>query len=423
MADDINNINDGEEKSHKNERHLYNKNAEGNEGLGDANEMDDETEFEKPVRKTKSRKKKGILKYIIAAIVLLAVIRAGIDFFGGNKNGPEKEETVINDQIDLDTSSKYDFNIFENYLIVCNKYGVYAYNASGSVKWKYETNITDPISSTCGDYLLVTDTTQNNSIMFNNHGELKNKVSYETDCITAEPNNNGWITAIVRQKGYKAQINVYNSEGKLKYSWSSANNNVLAASLADDNKTLAVAQLDSSSSDEANGVVSLFDITTAGKPYFGKNTGSNIITYIRWNGEKLTCVGGSKTFRINKNGSDLWKYSYPSGDMVLYNAKSNGVYAYAINSNSTSASKITTIYTISDDGKQLGSTKIEGDVHSIETRGNKIAVITSNSIITLRRNATVKKINNLSKDISKGLVFDSNAFVVSGTSAEIIPIN
>ena len=166
------------------------------------------------------------------------------------------------------------------------------------------------------------------------NGNLKNTVNFENDCITASTNNNGWVTAILKNKGYRAQVAVYNNEGKLQYSWNSANNNVISAELSDDNKTLAVAQIDSISSAEANGVISLFDITTDAKPYCGKNTGENIATYIRWSGNSLICVGSDDTFCIDKSGKDIYSYKYP-GEMVYFNAKTDDLFAFAINEQAT----------------------------------------------------------------------------------------
>ena len=378
---------------------------------------------EEPDGKTKVKRKKGILRYIIAAVVLLVAVKWGMDYFNRDKL-PETSEAEIKDRIDLDTSSKYDFISFGNNVVMCNKYGVFAYNGSGKVVWQYETNLTTPVLSVCGNNLLVTDTSQNTARVFDISGNLKNDVSFETECINASVNENGWITAILRLRGYRAQISVFDDTSKLKYAWNSANNDVIAAVLCKDNKTLAASQLDSSSASEAYGIVSLFDITTDGKPYCGKNLENNLVVYMRWNGNKLICAGSKNVFEMDKNGNENWSYSYP-GELLVYNVKSDYALAFAINGNSTSASKTTGIFTLTSDGKELGSSELEGDIKSIEVSDGIIEAVSASSIITLRKDASVKERNNLSRDISKCCLFGSRdkVFVVSGTTAEILAVN
>ena len=314
--------------------------------------------------------------------------------------------------------------MIDKYIVVCDTEGLKAYDDHGKLKWNYDISIASPLLRKCEDMLLSIDTTRNNAKVFNKKGKLQSEIDFGSKCISATINNNGYVTAILKAKGYKAQVAVFDDKGTLKYYWNSANNNVISAELANDNTTLAVTQIDTSASSEAKGVVSLFDITSEGKPYCGKVTDSNIVSYIRWSGDNLICVGGKYTYKMDKNGKELWKYEYP-GEMLMYNAKSDDIFVFTLRGDSTSATKITKIYTVNSNGKQLGFSQIEGDIKGIEVAGNKIDVISSNAVLSVGKNAKIKKIYTLSRDISKGYLFPSGdkAFVVSGTTAEILSIN
>lgn len=405
-----------EEKNNLNNDEIKEKNE--TESLPEKVEEVSVVQEDSVVRKKKS---KGVLKYIIAAIVLLVAVRAGVEFFSGNE--PSVTETEITGQMELDTSSKYDFAAFGKNLVTANKYGIFTYDINGKTKWSVETNLTTPTLRTKGKYLIVTDTAQNLVRTFDRNGKMQAEIKFDTDCINASVNENGWVVAILKLKGYRAQVAVYDEMGNLKYNWNSANNDVISAELAADNKTLAVSQLDSSSSAEANGIISFFDITTEGKPYSGKNTESNLVTYIRWSGSNLICVGSNSVFKLDKSGKDLWKYEYP-GEMLVYNAHEDSVMAFAVNGNTTSASKRVLVYTINDDGKELGYSELEGDVRNIEIKNNKIVVVGANSVTTLHKDGTVKEKKALTRDVSRGVLFEngSEMFVVSGTSGETISV-
>ena len=138
-------------------------------------EDDGEEELSQTDERT-PKKRKGILKYIIMAVVLLVAVKWGIEYFSQDKM-PETSEAELKDKIDLDTSSKYDFISFGNNVVMCNKYGVFAYNSGGKVVWQYETNLTSPVLSVCGDNLLVTDSAQSSARVFDLSGKLKNDVT------------------------------------------------------------------------------------------------------------------------------------------------------------------------------------------------------------------------------------------------------
>lgn len=367
----------------------------------------------------KGRKRKGYFKYLILLIVILIAVKATYDF----TYTKPANELEINGSLELDATSKYDFVAFGDNVISCSKNGITAYNKNGKVKWNHEISVSVPKLKVSEKKLIVTDTPNKIAYVFDLNGNLKNTVNFENDCITASTNNNGWVTAILKNKGYRAQVAVYNSEGKLQYSWNSANNNVVSAELSDDNKTLAVAQIDSISSAEANGVISLFDITTDAKPYCGKNTGENIATYIRWSGNSLLCVGSTDTFCIDKSGKDIYSYKYP-GEMVYFNAKTDDLFAFAINETSTSATKKTLIYFINNKGTELGSCAIDGDIKNITISNSKIAVISQNKLFFVKQDGKIKKEFTLTKDIINGIMFNDfkSIFVVSGTSSEIISL-
>ena len=98
--------------------------------------------------------------------------------------------------------------------------------------------------------------------------------------------------------------------------------------------------------------------------------------------------------------------------------------AFAVNGNTTSASKRVLVYTINDDGKELGYSELEGDVRNIEIKNNKIVVVGANSVTTLHKDGTVKEKKALTRDVSRGVLFEngSEMFVVSGTSGETISV-
>ena len=368
----------------------------------------------------KNRKRKGYFKYLILIIVILICVKVAYDYVYVKPSN----ELEINGSLELDATSKYDYISFGDNVISCSKNGITAYNKKGKVKWNHEISVTAPQLKRSEKKLIVIDTPNKIAYVFDINGNLKNTVNFENECITAATNNNGWVTAILKNKGYRAQVAVYNDEGKLQYNWNAANNNVISAELSDDNKTLAVAQIDTVSSPEANGVISLFDITTDAKPYCGKNTGTNIATYIRWTGNTLLCVGSTDTFSIDKSGKDLYSYKYP-GDMVYFNTKSDSLIVFAINETSTSSTKKTLIYIINNKGNELGHSEIDGDIKNIMISGSNIAVLGQNKLYFIKHDGKIKKEYTLSKDVINGIMYNDfkSIFVVSGTRSEIISLD
>ncbi len=386
------------------------------------NEVDEkDSDIRWKSRREKKAKRKGVLKYIIIAVLVLAVAYLMVSLFINSSSGVN--HSALSGKTEMEIVGKTDFCVFDKYIVSCNQNGVFAYNHNNELQWKIEQVLSSPSLYTKDDTLLVTDFSRKSAFTVGKNGKIISDISFGADCINTSLNKNGWVTAILYANGYKGQVAVYDNEGKLRYTWNSANNDIISAELCDDNTILAVSQIDAVSSAEANGVISLFDITTEGKPFAGLNNNENIVSYIRWSGKNLVCVGNLGAFKINNSGNELWKYDF-AGEMAMYNATNDNVFAFALNSSNTSSAKTYTVYTINDDGKELGNSEITGELRSIEVTGSDVAAVTSDKIYLLKKNAVLKSIYTLSRDISKGFVLDGGKkyFVISGASAEILAL-
>jgi len=373
-------------------------------------------------KSSKKGLKHNILKYIILAILGLGIVYFVVSLFVPEEMRYTTGKTVK--QIELGNAESYDIEAFGKNVVVCNQSGVTAFDKNGKEKWKVDSPLFNPFAEAYGDNMIVTDSAKNSAMLIGKNGKIKANMQFDGSCVAASVNKNGWVVAILTHKGYKGRVEVFDSKGKLRYSWDSANNDIIAAELAGDNKTLAVVLLDSSSSASANGIISLYDITTESKPFSGITTDNNIVTYVRWSGKNLVCVGSQETFKINKSGKKLWSYQYP-GEMLMYNAEKDSVFAFAIASNSTASAKVTTVYTINDDGKELGHIDILGDIKNISVKGSDISAVTSDKIVTLKKNASIKSECSLNRDISNGYILDggSNYLVITGSSAEFLSLS
>lgn len=372
-------------------------------------------------RREKKKSRGNILKYIIIILLMLGIVYFAMSVFFSHGSNVTTGSTVK--QIELENTESYAFEVFGKNIVLCNSNGITAFDKNGNEKWNIETAMYNPFIDVSGDNMLITDSARSSAVVVSKNGKVKTNIDFGAECIAASVNKSGWTTAIISRKGYKACVSVFDSEGKLKYSWESASNDVISAKLAEDNKTLAVALLDSSSSFEANGIISLFDITTEGKPFSGTNTENNVVTYIRWSGKQLVCVGNKETFKIDSTGKKIWSYDYP-GEIIMYNAESDNIFVFAVNSNTTTSSKSALVYTVNDDGKELGKCEITGEIKNLKVSGSNISAITSDKIFKLKKNASIKSECSLNRDVSKGYILDDGAayLVVSGSSAEFLSL-
>lgn len=135
---------------------------------------------------------------------------------------------------------------YDKYIGILNKSTLTLYNSSGNEVTKLNTMISNPIFEKSNKYLCVGE--KNGQKIYLINGEnISWEKEIEGNIIDINVNKNGFVSIIVTGTSYKTVIITFDDKGKEIFKTYLASTSAITTSISNDNKYLAIAEIDSSS--------------------------------------------------------------------------------------------------------------------------------------------------------------------------------
>ncbi len=199
--------------------------------------------------------KKNILKNTIIFICMIIIIvlvtlyisneavRNVIDRYILRKEVSE-EQTV---SIELSGDENKSIFAYDKYIVVLNNGLLTSYNSFGNKAFTNEISISNPIFVAKDKFLCIAEK-QGNKIYLLSGGNIVWQNDVEGSISQINVNKNGYVSAIVKGTSHKTVILTYNDKGKELFKTYLSSTNPIKAQMSNDNKYLAVAEVNSSGS-------------------------------------------------------------------------------------------------------------------------------------------------------------------------------
>lgn len=389
--------------------------------------------------KQKKQKKRRILPWVILIIVIFSAaffityakqtgtldqIIAVVQQYIGMQQSSETEglpQESQNKIKTLENSGNYEFAAWKERIIMTTSNSVSLLDHKLNEIWYQSISGKTPAIATSSYGMLIYDKDGTSVSIITEDGKQTN---VSTDAIIAASiNDKGYVTAIVKQPGYKGGVCVYDNTGQALFKWNSGNWNILDAKLSGDGKTLAVSLLDTSSG-RASGNVMLFDIAVSEKPFTGTTYPDNMVAALDWvSNQILYCIGDTSAFSLSAKGDKLWEYSY-TGTLAQFAVGDNGLLALNMQSYSSEPGKHGLLQFISVNGKKTGEFSISDDVKKLEIFKNDIYAMGLRSIYVINQSGKEKSKIALDKDMRSAYILNHDeALIFYGTKLEVLPLS
>ena len=229
--------------------------------------------------------KKKLLISIIILILLLVVITTTIIYVNNkearnwiDKNILQKEKTQNNlPNIEIEESDNSSIYAFNKYIGILNKNNFDIYDSTGHKENTLTLEITKPIFNSNNRYLAVAEE-KGKKLYLIADKDIVWETEIEGNISQITVNKNGYVAVTIVDTSYKTVIAMYNSQGEQLFNTKLSSNRVIATSISDDNKYLALAEIDTTGTLVQSNIkiISIDD---------GKNNSENSIKKI-YNGEK-----------------------------------------------------------------------------------------------------------------------------------------
>lgn len=211
--------------------------------------------FEAEVVEKKKLNAKKIIIVSVIVIVIIAMITTGIvyminpdvqEWIDVNILRKEIEQDDVV-SIEIDSESNAEICAYSKYIGVLSKNVLQIYNTSGKAEAELDIPINNVIFDSYNKFLCIAENggkkvylISDKSIVWEN--EIEGSISQI--CV----NKNGYVAVVISDTSYKSVVSLFDNNGKELFKSFSSTARVASVSISNDNKYLALAEIDTSSS-------------------------------------------------------------------------------------------------------------------------------------------------------------------------------
>lgn len=337
----------------------------------------------------------------------------------------KKQVTEYNTaQILLNSKETGGICAYDKYIGVLNKSTLTLYNSSGNEVTKINTMISTPIFEKNNKYLCVAEK-DGQKIYLINGENISWEKEIEGNIIDINVNKNGYVSIIVTGTSYKTVIITFDDKGKEIFKTYLATTNAITTSISNDNKYLAIAEIDSTSAIIQSNI-KIISIEKAKEDptnsiiYTYKAENNNLITDIRYQDKGiLVCLYDDSIHIIeSENDTEFLKID-DKADFVDINLKNYIV--QTVETTEFFKSNIKLLMTnVSNKNESLYLTS--GVLKSLEVSENIVALNFSTEVHFVNSNGWLIKKYISSQGITDIVIGNSIAGIVYRNKIEVISL-
>ena len=392
-------------------------------------------DFWKEPKETKEKKvnKKKVIITIIAIIIILVLIIISAIYIN-NKNvrlwidkNIFRKEVIQNNlpTIELNESDTQNIYAFNKYIGVLSKNQFAIYDNSGKKQDELNIEITKPIFNSNGRHLVIAEEKGQKVYLITDKGIAWEK-SIEGNISQVEVNKNGYVAITIVDTINKTVVAVYDNTGNWLFNNILSTTRVVSTSLSNDNKYLALAEIDTSGT-QIQSSIKVMSIEE------GKNNPSNsikkvynsekgdLITQIKYQEkDKLLCMYTDKidviktdetteTISENKDKKVSFTSISLSNSAVMLEEKSSGLFT---------ADSIVSI--INPDNKNISTYTTEAVTKEIYTYDNIIGLNLGAEVEFINTSGWLVKKYTAEQEITNIVLSSSMAGIVYRDKIELI---
>lgn len=387
-------------------------------------------DFWKEPEKKRINKRKLVISIVIILVLILFLvvvilynansdIRYWIDKNILNKEVLQNNTTTID--LEDENSKVYAFN---SHIGVLSKNKFDIYNSSGNSEAQLNMEITNPIFNSSNRFLAVGEN-EGQKLYVVEDKEIAWETKIEGNISQIHINKNGYVAVVITGTSHKSVISVYDTEGKNLFNKYLASTRVVDVSISNDNKYLALAEIDTSGT-VIQSYVQIISIEKAQtdpnnsqiKTYTGK--ANSLITNIKYQDkDKLVCMYDDSIHVISDDKDEILsdntnkKISFSSIDLsnniVNIEEQSSGLFT---------ADSIVNI--INTDSKSVNTYTAEDVAKEIYTYEDIIALNLGAKVEFINTSGWLVKRYIANQEITNMVVSNSIAGIVYRDKVEII---
>ena len=379
----------------------------------------------------KINKKKIIVTTVVVIIIVMLTVVGGL-YISNRVVRDWIDRNIFRKEVEQDKAITIDFNetlnsnvyAFNRYIGILNQTKFTIYGSTGNKEEELEIQISNPIFSSANRFLAIAENGGQRLYLISDKN-ISWQAEIDGNISQIFVNKNGYVAVIITGTSHKAVIKTFSPDGKEMFTTFLANTRAVDISISNDNKYLAIAEVDTSGAVIQSGVRIMSvdkaekDPTNSLEKTYKSETGK-LITNIKYQDKgKLICMYTDSINIIeNETESELVNSNDKKITFQSIDLENSACYVEEKSSGLFTADSIVNI--INSDNKETKQYLVNYVAREIYTNGNIIALNLGTDIEFISTGGWLVKRYVANQEITNIVVSDSIAGIIYRDKIEII---
>ncbi len=360
------------------------------------------------------------MKKIVFVLITIALVFLGSSYiythFDDLKRYWGNEDWKLVEIIDTISVSNYfaiDGNA-SNLIVVGNNY-LHGYGPNGKENFDINVALKNAVTETEGDYCIIGEKDASKVYMINSNAKIWD-FDIEGNILDVSVNKNGYGAIIYKQVGYKSLIKVVKPDGDELFTTYLASTYAIDAEISNDNKILAIAELDTDGVNVESTVelVSMSDLDSKNSKKLNL-TEDTLITNIEYDSKNRLLVQTDKdVFIVEDEKMNPFVETFSDKTKIVSIENSNNPITISkVENGLFDTNYVLKIYEYKSQGTHAEEYQIDEAPAMVEVKDGKVAMLLEKELLVVNSNAKLIKKYDVLGSIKSIVIYNNgNALAV-----------
>lgn len=373
----------------------------------------------------------GILLVIICLILVIYLVYAANENFRAFMDANILNKSIEQDNLKSITLENYDnSNIFaySKYIAILKDNTLTTYNSSGKIEAENNIQITNPITTSNGKYLIIAE--QNSSkIYLLKDNNIRWEKTLEGNISRISVNSSGYSTIILKGTAYKSVVLLLDDSGNEMFKYYMSSTIAVDASISEDNKYVGIAEVNTSgtliqSNIKILSIAKAKENPTEAIVYTYNAPLNSLVLNIKYqNKNKLVCEYDNEIHVIKDNvDTKLTEINTDQEKITYYSIELDNNIVKNVEENASLFATNTAIKIINSTTQKENTYKFEGVIKEMYCCGSKIALNLGSEIHFVDTNGWLIKKYTSNQEVRKIVISNEVAGIIYRNKIELIKL-
>lgn len=373
----------------------------------------------------------GILLVIICLILVIYLVYAANENFRAFMDANILNKSIEQDNLKSISLENYDnSNIFaySKYIAILKDNTLTTYNSSGKIEAENNIQITNPITTSNGKYLIIAEQ-DSSKIYLLKDNNIRWEKTLEGNISRISVNSSGYSTIILKGTAYKSVVLLLDDSGNEMFKYYMSSTIAVDASISEDNKYVGIAEVNTSgtliqSNIKILSIAKAKENPTEAIVYTYNAPLNSLVLNIKYqNKNKLVCEYDNEIHVIKDNvDTKLTDINTDQEKITYYSIELDNNIVKNVEENASLFATNTAIKIINSTTQKENTYKFEGVIKEMYCCGSKIALNLGSEIHFVDTNGWLIKKYTSNQEVRKIVISNEVAGIIYRNKIELIKL-